>query len=324
MLAGFNFFLLLGYDDLYWLQYPKVTERATARKVGCKEKQGGRGAFTVCVCASVSVCLYESSRCALTPCMWIRLTAEGISGAVSGGPSRVLRSGKKTAPQVLLTAKPYTPENVKEAVDAKVPGIFTIDDLDNSKDSFQAILAAHELRYRTTTGDMVTFNTVLQHQNGSIRIETGVHRPCEEGSVSGIVEMLCARGTRMRKAWETVKKYGVQQPVEVMMCSGDSRSILTPENNGGVAVSRTGQTVVCHYDDIHNFTFVLYGQKTFLLARPQDVAFGPEPDINVNRTVDTSSSIFRKAVIGPGQLLYLPKDWWHEVSSAYSDALSSC
>jgi ribosomal protein L16 Arg81 hydroxylase len=95
------------------------------------------------------------------------------------------------------------------------------------------------------------------------------------------------------------------------------------ENNGGVTVSRKRQTVVCHYDDIHNFTFLIYGRKTFLLARPQDVPYGPNKERNVNRSVDTSSSVFRKAVIEPGQLLYLPKDWWHEVPFAYSDTYAS-
>jgi hypothetical protein len=54
------------------------------------------------------------------------------------------------------------------------------------------------------------------------------------------------------------------------MVSGDSTKILTPmENNGGVSVGRKVQTVVCHYDDIHNFTFVVYYRKTFLLAPPR-------------------------------------------------------
>ena len=39
--------------------------------------------------------------------------------------------------------------------------------------------------------------------------------------------------------------------------------------------------------------------------------------------MQTSSSVFRKAVIGHGQLLYLPKDWWHEVPLAYSDTYAS-
>ena len=62
------------------------------------------------------------------------------------------------------------------------------------------------------------------------------------------------------------------------MCSGDSTRILTSmENNGDVVVCRKSQTVVCHYDDIHNFTFSIYGTKTFLCVRPQDVSYGPHP-----------------------------------------------
>ena len=60
------------------------------------------------------------------------------------------------------------------------------------------------------------------------------------------------------------------------------------------------------------------------IAPPEKVPLGPGKEPNVNRTVDTSSSDFRKAVIGPGQLVYLPKNWWHEVPFAYSDTYASC
>ena len=107
-----------------------------------------------------------------------------------------------------------------------------------------------------------------------------------------------------------------------MMCSGDSTKTLAPGVHGGMAVGRKAQTVVCHFDDIHSFTFLVYGRKTFLVAPPEAVAYGSK-DENVNREVETSSSVFKQAVIGPGQLLYLPKNWWHEVPLAYSDTYVS-
>lgn len=37
------------------------------------------------------------------------------------------------------------------------------------------------------------------------------------------------------------------------------------DEHGGVKVTRKSKKVWCHYDDIHNFTWVLYGTKTFIL-----------------------------------------------------------
>lgn len=247
-------------------------------------------------------------------------------GAMLKEPTgRNLRSRSAISQLLVVIPQPYTPEDLRQAVQANVPAIFNIDKLEHLKDYFREKLADHTLRYPTTTRTMATFKEVFEDLNGTLRIEDGIHPPSwEEGSASSIVEMLCTSDSLMTKAWETVKKYVIEDPVEVMICSGDStRMVQRIENNGGVTVSRKRQTVVCHYDDIHNFTFLIYGRKTFLLASPQDVPYGPNQERNVNRSVDTSSSVFRKAVIEPGQLLYLPKDWWHEVPFAYSDTYAS-
>ena len=90
-----------------------------------------------------------------------------------------------------------------------------------------------------------------------------------------------------------------------------------------VEVGTKAQKVVCHFDEFHNFTYVINGTKTFVLAPFDKVLLGPEKEPKTNRKVDTSSSDFSRAVISPGQLLYLPKNWWHEVSLAYSDTYVS-
>lgn len=117
----------------------------------------------------------------------------------------------------------------------------------------------------------------------------------------------------MQKAWAEINYNGPTQPVEIMMISSDSTKILTPISYGGVNYSQKDQIVPCHQDDIHNFTFSIYGTKTWLLAPPGDVPPGGGREKNTNRSVDCSSSIFRKAVLKPGQMLYIPRDWWHEV-----------
>ncbi|MBV5346481.1 MAG: cupin-like domain-containing protein, partial [Rhodoferax sp.] len=93
-------------------------------------------------------------------------------------------------------------------------------------------------------------------------------------------------------------------------------------DHGGVAVSKHTHKVWCHYDDVYNFTWVIYGRKTFLLAAPDDVPAGPTPHVNENRRADTSTPLFRKAVVSKGQLLFLPKGWWHEVRISYPASLA--
>ena len=102
---------------------------------------------------------------------------------------------------------------------------------------------------------------------------------------------------------------------EVCECAGQVHNAGRP--------CALAQKVVCHFDEFRNFTYVINGTKTFVLAPFDKVLFGPEKEPNTNRKVETSSSDFSRAVISPGQLLYLPKNWCHEVSLAYSDTYVS-
>ena len=358
-----------------------MTERATARKPAPKAIQAGQGACTECVCVSVSVCLYESSRCALTslyvdairnpragkrrrgsseavgerivdeqegaprtstagkltlrppPALWLEAEAQRERKLRKKDEKDEqqraynLRSVRKVSHQQVVNPMAFTLENVQEALRSQQPAIFNIDtSIERLKDTYIDLLVSDTRRFRTTTNTTATFRDVWLDINGALRIEEGVHKSeWKVGSGSDIVEKLFQGDSLTRKAWEAVKQLGIDKPVEVMMVSGNSTKILTGiHNNGGLAVGRKTQTVGCHFDDIHNFTFLIYGSKTFLLAPPEKVPLGPGKEPNVNRTVDTSSSDFRKVVIGPGQLVYLPKNWWHEVPFAYSDTYASC
>jgi hypothetical protein len=227
---------------------------------------------------------------------------------------RKLRSSKGDVIQDVVQSQPYTVGNVEAAIKADVPALFDIDKIDHMKGIIMDTLKEDKTMYRTTSRAQATIKQVFQDTSGVKRIEEGVHEPVwEYGTGTAIFQSIFQTDSPMQKAWAEINYNGPTQPVEVMMISSDSTKILAPTYYGGVDTSQKDQIVPCHYDDIHNFTFGIYGTKTWLLARPDAVPCGAGRDKNLNRTIDCSSSIFRKAVLKPGQMLYIPKSWWHEV-----------
>ena len=104
-------------------------------------------------------------------------------------------------------------------------------------------------------------------------------------------------------------------------------------NGNFTAISTT------HNDDYVNFIMVLQGVKTFYVAPPDaiqpsargraheaadvipsNVAAGQTPqdwsDRRRRATYDQLSTPMRRFTVEPGQLLQLPRGWWHYVSSA--------
>ena len=172
--------------------------------------------------------------------------------------------------------------------------------------------------HRATTNYTATMTQIFDNPNGLDRIEEGVHDDewtC--GSADEIVDLLFDKDSAFKRAWELLKSIQIfeeQKTSSVMMVSGDSRKIIQrSENHGGVDTGRELQITPCHFDDVHNFSLCLWGIKTFLLAKPGDVAYGPAPEINLNHAVDTTSDRFTKYVLHAGEVIYLPPKWWHEV-----------
>ncbi len=87
----------------------------------------------------------------------------------------------------------------------------------------------------------------------------------------------------------------------------------------------------CHYDGYHNFYTQLYGRKRFLLLRPTSwPGVYPYPflhpshaqaQVNVSNEMDRRHFILAsklevfEAVLEPGDVLYIPPLWFHEVES---------
>ena len=256
----------------------------------------------------------------------------------TAAPQRVsTRSSNPPPQQVLVRAVPFTPENLLSAIHRAEPAIFDVGDVISAA-RIQSMLSTDQTAYRTTTNTRIKFHTVFQDQNGLHRIEEGPHEyPWRAGTAQDIIDYLFPSNSDIFKSWQLVSQLRAFDSGDipatishVMMVSGNSTNMLVEhEDHGGVKVTRKFHKVWCHYDDVHNFTWVFYGCKTFIVAPPHAVPPGAPPHVSENRSADTSTPLFRKAVVSAGQLLYLPKGWWHEVrsysfnlrvlSAAYSD-----
>lgn len=82
-----------------------------------------------------------------------------------------------------------------------------------------------------------------------------------------------------------------------------------------------------HFDDYNNAALVLAGNKSFFIAPPNAMTWGDGPrNGKRNERLDVNPLIpgpytepplaqWRLANLGPGDLLYLPRGWWHYVVS---------
>jgi hypothetical protein len=243
----------------------------------------------------------------------------GHSGDVRGVGARATRSMRRNTAQKVAGCEVFTLENVLRVIEKQEPAIFHVGEVSiEMVDAMKLKLRGYKNRHRTTTNGRVTIAQVLDNVNGLDRIEEGVHNDeWTSGSADGLVELLLEEDSALRRAWEVLKSVQIfeeQKTSPVMMVSGDSRKIIQRSvNHGGVDTGRELQVVPCHFDNVHNLSMCLWGVKTFLLAKPSDVAYGPAPEINLNRAVDTGGDQFTKYVVRAGEVLYLPPQWWHEV-----------
>eukprot|EP00966_Prymnesium_polylepis_P016382 377713-Prymnesium_polylepis.1 len=89
----------------------------------------------------------------------------------------------------------------------------------------------------------------------------------------------------------------------------------------------TGSGGITHFDEYNNTALVLAGTKTFLIAPPNAMSWGDGPgNGNRNERLDVDplvlgrypeppSQQWQRAMLGCGDVLYLPSGWWHHVVS---------
>lgn len=81
--------------------------------------------------------------------------------------------------------------------------------------------------------------------------------------------------------------------------------------NGGYSpVTKT------HFDDYHNIFLVLSGSKTFYLAKQGTIVKSQTRNPNeTDSNPHDGVSVFLKATLTPGSILYIPAGYWHFVES---------
>ncbi len=236
-------------------------------------------------------------------------------------PERVTRSNQSSTAHETVTCLPFTWDNLYNAICRQQPVVFEVGRVPSSKYEMQSILRSDGKQYRTSSGSRVTFAHVLDNESGILRLEEGVHDPeWEQGSVEAIMDTLFVKDSSIRKSWDLVKtlptRFHITQrssSSHVMTVTGNSTNIISAcADFGGAAVNSNGMVVPCHQDDVENFTWTLWGRKTFLVDPPEVVKKG-NIHASENPQADTTSSAFLKAVIEEGQMLFLPMLWWYQV-----------
>lgn len=103
-------------------------------------------------------------------------------------------------------------------------------------------------------------------------------------------------------------------------------------NAANLWVSHRGVFTKSHFDELENFNIALAGRKRFVLAPPGFWAYYPRSlvrgfgdksravdfdDVNEERFPRLVPRLARRRelVLAPGQMLYLPLGWWHQVES---------
>lgn len=115
------------------------------------------------------------------------------------------------------------------------------------------------------------------------------------------------------------------QPIDELLTLNPSHSSIN------AWIGQPNVIAHCHYDGYHNFYTQLYGKKRFLLLRPTNwPGVYPYPFLHpshaqaqVNASNERDRNRFQllnkvevlEAVLEPGDLLYIPPLWFHEVES---------
>ena len=135
------------------------------------------------------------------------------------------------------------------------------------------------------------------------------------------------RGSVAERFWQ------LQQQLEELAAS--HRPILRRPAFATGLVRSDGRGIVTHFDDYNNTALVLAGMKTFLIAPPNSMSREDGPrngnrnerlDVNplvLGRHREPSLAQWQMAMLGCGDVLYLPSGWWHHVLSTSHSVMTN-
>lgn len=152
-------------------------------------------------------------------------------------------------------------------------------------------------------------------------LETGSYRTSHDGFVHRVV-------TNIKNNPALIDRMLGVSALPVFDYSGASKSV-------NLWINYIGQFGRAHFDELENFNLQLTGAKRFILSppgrknyyvRPMLKGFGHHSDFANLLEVDMhkyprffhEKEKLQEAVIRPGQILYIPMGWWHQVYSLES------
>lgn len=96
----------------------------------------------------------------------------------------------------------------------------------------------------------------------------------------------------------------------------------------GVWFSQTGNVTPGHHDWWHSFLIQVRGTKRYTLVHPLDVVnaqsawrdaerydLAPAPALELGQAVGWSGEVYYTGILSPGEILYIPPFWLHEVET---------
>jgi hypothetical protein len=264
------------------------------------------------------------------------------SGHNDDGSSRSTRQSAnkiKSVTKVVPTV-PFSMTALDEAVKSETPTIFQLDCF-NAGDFLIALNKfAHQDQhtYCTSNGAHNSEGLKLRQvftmssTTNAHRIEDGIY-PEKALPALGVTELLntaCPPNCGLLQAWLHAKAYidntyakdGYDPETRaILVVTGNVSGFRATTKEGGVWIDNTGQRVPPHFDEYAGLGFLGQGEKDFMLCSPLglDVKIPTNGLGNPNERHDVDpffcdSGVWHIAKLKPGQMLYVPTAWWHQVT----------
>jgi len=247
---------------------------------------------------------------------------------------------------VQCTRSVFAPELMRECMGGSVPMVLTLPvDAEAMQHNLLQYACRDSANFSSHTGDHHTklgdvFN--VSNKANCRRIEEGVQ---DRQNPSNILGSVFKHDDPVLRAWneawtwaQHVSRDADEKPRQTMIVTGCCENLRYTEKWGpGLTIAKDKQIAHLHFDQYYAFILCLAGRKTFKVTDPEAISctnhggnatYLPRtpnqkgktktmgPQMNERPDIDASYCLHGKwmdIVLGPGDILLLPADWWHEV-----------